>query len=382
MTRRHYVSLFLTLVLLPFALFSSCEKLAPERQAYVVCMGLDVEADGRVTLSVQIPENAQGEQQGAQGAKPSATKGYSLFSVTADSFSDCYHLLASVIPYPLHFGQLRLCVLGEEKAAQSDLEKLVRDLIKLPAVRRTMILAVAKGKAQALISAQAPDFGMRLSKHIDMTFQSLKMLGLSPATTLADCVRWLGGGRADPLLTLCAVNQKLQKQNEQNQGGGGDGGDSPEGGNAAAFAVAREPISYDESAQGMGELLPDDVRSGEMERKGENPVEMFGAVVLSGVRVAGTLSVRETQVYSIARGEGRLRVLRAGERLRLQLILPGEHAALVPEAEALLRKLQALGSDAFGFGAAAATGFSTLGEWERYDFVKRYPMAEVDVATE
>lgn len=383
MTRRHYLSLLLTLVLLPFALFSSCEKLAPERQAFAICMGLDVEDDGRFTLSVQIPENVKGDQSSGQGGKQTGTKGYSLFSVSADSFSDAYHLLEAVIPYPLHFGQLRLCVLGEKEAQSCDLSTLVRDLTRLPAVRRTAILAVTEGKAADLISAQAPDFGMRLSKHIDMTFQMLQMLGLSPATTLADCVRQIGRGRSDPLLTRCAINKELKKQNEQSQSGsGGGGGGSSQGGNAAAFAVTREPITWSESAQGMRELLPKDAETGKMERKGENPVELFGAAVVSGTRIIDTLSVRETQVYSIVRSQGRLRVHHAGEETQLQLLMPGEHASLLPEAEALLGKLQALRADAFGFGAVAATGFMTQDEWKKFDFISRYPTADIYVGAE
>ena len=347
-------------------LLGACSYSYLERQVYPICMSVDLDSEGHYQVGIQAP----------QSSAEQATASYDILTATGDTLDDALRVLAASTPYPLNFCQLRLCLIGYDLAATTPLRPLLRTLFEMPTMRPDAYVMIALGSASGVMSAQKPDFGMRLSTHLNLLFERLQQEDMLPDSTLSACVRELGDGRRDPLICICAVNSQLAPEEEKQQGsspssGGDSGGGNSGGGDSGspAFAVG-EPWS--------NALLPEQIIAGMLPHSSVNPVEYLGSAAPSDGRVSGLLTAQETQVALRALREAEKRVAINGDSLQLQLILRRD-TELYDRRDVLakvMEKLQALDCDALGFCGAASTAFYTDAEWQAYQFSQRYSQAE------
>ncbi len=356
----------LLLCLLPT--LSACSYDSLERQAYPICISVDLK-EGRYRLGIQAPQSSA--QEG--GAS------YDVLTATGDTLDDAIRVLSAANPYPLNFSQVRLCLIGYELAATTHLRPLLRTLFELPSMRPDAYVMVAIGDAAEVMAAQKPDLGMRLSTHLNLLFEHLRQEQLLPYSSLSACVQEIGGDMADPLMCICAINPSLQPKKQEQSGGqsgsgGGGGGSGGSGGGGAAQTFAQR----ENNASG---LLPEDIIAGMLPQTSMNPVEYLGSAAVSDGRVSGLLTARETQLVTRTMMECRRAVAMEGEGMQLQLLMP-KASPLENDRKEIRRvveKLQGLDCDAFGFGWTAATSFYTDAQWEGYAFRKRFRTAEVAV---
>ncbi len=340
-------------LLLVFPLLGSCGITAPDRQVFPLCMAIDVAQDGRFVLTVQCPQGAgpQGEPAGnSQGAD-----GYAVYSAASGDLPQALHLLEAALPFPLHFGQLRLCFVSAQALEKESLGNLALALLRFPSIRASVTLLVVQGSAGEALLAQRPTFSMRLSTHMDTLLQNLASRGYVPQSSLASVLQDLGSRRRDPLLGLGAVNPRLQPRQES----GGEG-------EAEVFS-------------GSAPILEEKDTAGDILLKGDNPLEIMGAAVMAQERVVGVLTPRECVVFHHLRTKGRLGcAIREGSlQLQIRLAPADLSETILQEGRQLVQKLQALGSDPLGFANVSAHSFWTDGEWEAYGFAERYPEADV-----
>ncbi|MBR6569489.1 MAG: hypothetical protein IKK75_03450 [Clostridia bacterium] len=350
--------LFLLLLLCP--LLSSCSLVTMERQIYPICMSIDATQDGQFQLALQAPRSS--------GSDDAA---YDIISATGDTLEDALHVLSGSTPYPLNFSQIRLCLIGYRLAATTPLRPLLRTVMEQPTMRPTAYVSIALGTGLNVLQNQQPDFGNRLSTHLNLLFDRLKQEHLLPDSTLSICVRELSDGRSDLLIGLCAVNPRLVPEEKDAKKESSPSGD----GSSPAFALG-EPWS--------DELLPQNVLAGMISHTSPNPVEYLGSAAVSEGRVSGVLTADETQLCLRLLDEAKIRVSRAGEDLQLQVIVEEESdlADEVQRIDDLLAKLQTLDSDPLLFGSRCAMGFVTNAQWEQYGFRTRYRYADVAVGVE
>ena len=348
--------LFLLFFLLP--LLSGCSLVTLERQIYPICLSVDATDDGRFQLALQAPRSSGSDD---------AT--YDIISATGDTLPDALRVLSASTPYPLNFSQIRLCLVGYRLAATTPLRPLLRTLMEQPTMRPTAYVSIAMGRALDVLEHQQPDFGMRLSTHLNLLLDRLQQELLLPDSTLSYCVRELSDDRCDLLIGLCAVNRQLlpeedKAQQDSQSSGGSESSSSP------AFALG-EPWS--------DELLPSNIIAGAISHTSPNPVEYLGAAAVSEGRVSGVLTADETQLCLRLLDTADIRAARDGQRLQLQVLLPKEDplAAETQRIAELLSKLQTLDSDALRFGSACAMSFGTNAAWEQYNFRSRYAEAAV-----
>ena len=332
--------LFLCLLVL-----TGCSHTYLERQIYPICLSIDRDAQGQYEIGLQAPKSSENAE-------------YDILTGKGDSPEDALRVLAASTPYPIHFSQIRLCLIAYDLGATTPLRPLLRILFELPGMRPNAQVMIAQGRALDVMGAQKPDFGQRLSTHLTMLFERLEREQTLPMSRLSYCVRELGDGRSDLLMGLCAVHDSLKSQEEQ-----------------PAYAVG-EPWS--------DQMLPENEIAGLLSRTGPNPVEYIGAAAVSDGRVAGMLSGEETQLAVRVLDEARRKVALGENELQLQVIvekgsaLEGEENNIVR----LIEKLQALHSDALLFGCEASRAFLTDAAWQQFRFRERYPSAAVTAVCE
>lgn len=351
--------LFLLLLMLP--LCTGCSMVTMERQIYPICLSVDATQDGRFQLALQAPRSS-----GSDDAS------YDIISATGDTLEDAMRMLSASTPYPLNFSQIRLCLIGYHLASVTPLRPLLRVLMEQPTMRPNAYVSIAMGRALDVLENQQPDFGMRLSTHLNLLLDRFQQEYLLPESTLNYCVRELSDGRCDLLIGLCAVNQSLipeekdaKKESEPSQ----NNDSSP------AFALG-EPWS--------DELLPQNVLAGTIAHTSPNPVEYLGSAAVSEGRVSGVLTADETQLALRLAADAKRRVSIAGPNMQLQMILKEDSDLRdeVPRIYKLMTKLQTLDSDALLFGGVCSMAFRTNAEWEAYNFRSRYKTADIAIGVE
>ncbi len=365
-------------LVLPF--LGSCDTITLERQVFAICMSVDVTEDGQLLLTIQSPlgSPSTGVSDNAAGAE-----GYDIVAAQAEGLFEALHKIEAAIPFPLNFSQLRILILSAEVAGRYDLRPLLLDVFRFTGTRSNACVLVAQGSGTELLHAQKSSFGLRLSTHLDTLIKNLRASGYMPHTTLATCLKTIGSGRRDPLLSLGVINPTLQAAaDEKKKGTPGSAGQEStqgesskkkeEGGGSSAVFAEGGPVLHTEETAGF--LL----------MQGTNPVELGGAAITSDGVVVGYLTIREMVMYNHLLLNAELRYAIDGESLQLQLILKDESdiERYYDEMLAVVTKLQYLRSDAFGFGGLVAQAFYTDGEWNAYGFAERYPTAQVYIGVE
>lgn len=317
-------------------LLCGCSASSGEKQIFPICMSLDQLPDGRVQLGVQVSSMDQ-------------EQGYAVFSAAGDSFNEALEILGASMPYPLHFGQLRLCMVGYTPAAEQPLHALLSPVAALRTVRPDATVMVAMGSALETMTAQQPDLGVRLSTYLDQLLARLRQERLTPQETLTDVMTMLGGGWGDPVLGLCALNQSA--------GGNDPGKKDASGGQAGekTQSVFRPSGSIAIGEPSPGSDLPPSLTAGALPRQGGNPVEYVGCVTTGDGRLTGALTAAQTRLF-----------LQLRQEAKVTHITPERAVIAVPdtinpqEALELVTILQQLGCDGLGMGAALARQYRDI----------------------
>ena len=350
------------------ALLCGCVSRQLEDELLVIVLGVDAEGEETV-LTVKVPSAASASQKDESG-------GYLLYSARGRGFAGALSVLRAAAPRKLNFTQVREIVLGKE-AASGPLLPLLTQIDAVPRLRCSAALIVCTESAKAMIDAQKPDLGVRLSRYADSTLADSAGKGFTPDTDLCGALRDLQGGQRDPLLILGAVDAE-------------DAPDAPE-----------EPAALD--------ALP-----GDLPRQGAGNIELFGAAATDGERVAGYLTGYDMALIHLIQGNIRFfpftaasgALLRVTARSPARLTADLTHTparftvalacdahcppgaledpdaladALQGEIRDVLVRLQSLGCDALGFSAAAAGQFLTLEAWEGRGLFAAYADAEIEV---
>lgn len=382
---------------LMLSVLSGCSYLPMERQTFAICMSIDKVEEGKIEIGIQAPESGASSGLGA-------AQGYAIITAQGKDFEEALRVLATTTPYPLNFCQLRLCLIGYELAATTELHGLLRGLERLPTIRTSAFVMVAIGSALDVMSAQKPDFGMRMSTHLNLLFERLRDENMLPYSTISSVVRELADHRRDPLLCLAAINptkpdEKQQNQNPSTDGGGGGesgGGGGGEGEDASSAFAAQEGEGISEAAEAgdstafaVGEpwndlQLPNNLIAGLTPKTSSNPVEYLGAATVSNGRVSGYIDARETQLTLKLLEEARLVTAVDGEAVQLQILVEegSELEGEIDHLEFIMDRLQLMGCDALGFGGILAQSFYMDTDLIKFDFRRKYQAAEIVIAAE
>lgn len=359
------------LLLLMCFLLSGCAGKQLEEELLVIVLSADRTEDGGVRVSVKAPRYG-GRDGGDQEA-------YLILEAAGGSFSAAMALLSATTPRQLNFSQVREIVIGYRLAADPCLPRLLAQLDALPRFRCSAAVIVCRGDAAAFVRAQKPSVGTRLSRHAETTLSNAASKGFTPMTTLCEGLRDLEYGFTDPLFVLGAVNEEGEEK-------------TPDGRSAL-------------------DALP-----GDLPRRSDDGIELFGAAATDGVSVCGTLTGYEMALLHMLDGsshgltldmEGASPTLYACAPAALTVDLSRRPAALgvklacearyapgsPPDAEALkrrlagdlaalIRRLQALRCDGVGFANVAVRQFLTVQDWEAIAWRDVYAQAEVRVQVE
>jgi hypothetical protein len=314
------------LLLLLFPL-TGCSASSGEKQIFPICLSLDRLPDRRIQLAVQVSSMAQ------EG-------GYTVFTAAGDSFAQTLEILSASMPYPLHFGQLRLCLLGWDLVGGGALGPVLEPLGQLDTISPDAAVFAVMGNAAQAMAAQKPDLGVRLSTYLDQLLTRLEQEKLTPGLTLWDVLHQLGDGQGDPLLGLCALNSRMAAQS---------GGEQQAPSALPALSGMKQTGSIAIGEPSPGAELPPALTAGDLPRDGGNPVEYVGCAAVGGGQVTGILTAAETRLLLTLRQQATVTCTGADQA---EIAVPVH--LYTEETVQLVTKIQQLSCDALGVRAAAA----------------------------
>ncbi|MDI3256427.1 MAG: Ger(x)C family spore germination protein [Kyrpidia sp.] len=377
------------------------------------------------TFRIAVPQEVAGSSGGqngggAGGGGDETQKGSKAVSVMARSLGEAINLINSTVERRLNFVQCQYVLFGEG-AARQGLSPHIQDLLRFRQFRRTVFLAVVRGKAADSFKENKPVLESSVTRYIEGLQKLKAFTGMVPVVQLHTFVRAMEGDSEDPFTSVLAINESVKEQdrrkNSQQQG--------------ANQETGKESESSGEKQRSDREFQTPAVtfEAGRMRRVGGNPEEFPGAAVFRGDRLVDVLSGEEARLLLALRGdlahafftfrvpqgrftlevqqhEGRPRIVEGAARGKpvWQIDPPFDvdlvsavgafdtrtHQGLLElrrmaeqqfdaEAERLVAKLQKCGSDALGLGLYARRGFLTDAEWRAYGWRDRYEEIQVQV---
>lgn len=395
---RRRVAALLALALL----FSGCwDRQELEDQAYIIFLGVDRTEDAQLLVSARVAQ-VQPLSSGVLGGTVEIQQVYpaaQYVSARAGTIVQAIHIMNGGMARRLDLRHLRTVFIGEA-AGQAGIEPVVLELMRDPVARGTIALVQVRGRAADLLYPDAADGDVNPARKAEGYLLQGKSLHLAPPVRLQQFAMHMAAPGGDPFLPGVDLNPAANDPTPP----------LPDGGQASA--------------------LP-----GELPRTGGDILDAAGTAIYRHDRLAGFLNVDETQMLLALRGEmGKAYVTMPDPEQPDAMITLRLHQENVPhlqatlttsgrprvtvrilfEAEVLaapggtdytrpdarqrleqatgrfteanmrrvLDRLRAWGADPVGFGHLFRGHFARWEEWEAFDWAKRVPDLQVEVAVD
>ncbi len=376
--------------------------------AYVTCIGIDrgVTDKWRVTLQfatsayTQPSGGANGASGGASGAGSAsgARFEYKTITIDAPSFFSAIEIANLNIPKEINLMHTQLIVFSEDVARSGFLNVIIAPIVRFANLRFSIKILVSKDSAQDFVNVLQPYSSNLISIEMRSFKDSSDEVSYFAVQDLFDFYDCLKSKYHEPIANYAAINV----------------GDN--------FKKEGSPFSD-------GYKVPGDVYAGDLTRKGGNTIEIVGLAVFKGDRMVGRLTGHEARMLLIAKDRFKQGIILVQDPLRPDLAVPirtrqtgrqldirfegdrpvihlkveleGEIYAIQSgigydydpeltrvlekaseefirtEISKLVEKTQTLNADILKFGQSAVRNFSTIQQWEDYDWNSHYKDAAI-----
>ncbi len=338
-----------------------------ENQAYVLVLGVDRLDEGQLELTARVPRIGKSKP----GDSGEGGGDYLTFSASGSDYPQALEALEQATPRQMNLSHIELLVASEALAREQGFASFVSRIAETPHLYTTARFVVCEGRARDFIEAQETVIGTRLSSEIDAMLDHYAQRGYIPDARFADAHYLMGSVYGDPLAILGFTAQPAE---------------SP------ALSLIGPSSPTEGIASPMGQRF-------------------WGAALFYEGRMIGALDARQTMILNLIRGgggaipfecdgrsytltpEGRTRrevrlehdgaVLRVTLRLNtLDDVCDQDAARLEDDLKAailnVIYECQRVGAEPFGFSECAAGHFSTLADWQAFDWREKYADARVE----
>ncbi len=365
---------------------------------YVLSLGIDkgVENVIQVTFQIAIPQSPEG---GGGGDKENNI----VVSVEAASLFGALQLANSFVSRELTLIHNRAVIVSEE-IAREGISKYLEPLVRSRDIRRNTFFLVTRGKAKEFVESNQPLLERNAARDFELLLAGRKVVGFIPDSIINDIHRSVNDYGREAIIALVGVNNGKEGEEKQED--------------------------YQTIVKSEMALSPNEVP-----REGGNKIEAIGLAAFRGDRLKGYLNGLETGYYQMITGdfksaiysfpdpeksdeylivvkvtkgrnpqfkvvfeEGKVvpsfevTLVLEGEILSIQSGLEYEKGSKEKELEEYLARYLASGAndvikktqnelacDIFGLGDKLRKYFWTFQEWKDYNWLEKYPSAEVNV---
>ncbi|MTI47611.1 MAG: Ger(x)C family spore germination protein [Firmicutes bacterium] len=380
------------LLILSLFLTGCWDALELEEQAYVVAVGMDLGEGDNYYITYQIGNPQVGSSDRANAEREPASE---IITVLAPDKISARELANVSVSRRVTFSHAKTFIISEELAKSEKFLEVFEAVTRDPQIKRQMDIIISKERAEDFIRNNNPVLETRPHKNYELMDERWKASGLVPAST---------------------INRFLQREEED----------------AVGFLAIYATIGKtDTKANGM----EDKYKAGEVDKTGGNTLQMIGAAVIKEGRMIGTINGEENRLTLLLRPHTEAtswyatypdpykkekhltaRILRQGKPkikvdvsqskpiitveapVKMQILLMRSFIDYVDDQEkqkfltkaiegylneasmVLVKKAQnELKVDIFQWSLSARKEFLTIPEFEDYNWIDKFPQADVRV---
>jgi len=244
-----------------------------EEQAFVVTLGIDHPAPGRVEVTgrIAIPSKLGG-QGGGQGGASSAdiAKGTATVSGSGRDIHEALALMNGGVERVLNLSHLAAIIFSRRAAEQGLLEDL-GTLVRYREFRRTLFVFISLPPIADVLAENRPVLESSVTREIEGLQLTTRRTGLTPTVQLHAFTGAIEAPGIDPIAPTLAIN--------------------PDGGKSGTKGGAQGSSGHTSYAPGR------------MSRKGGNPLEFVGTAVFRSDRMVDVLDGTQTKYLLLLRNE-------------------------------------------------------------------------------
>lgn len=284
----------LSLILISVLLFTSClNPVQLSQRAIVQAVGVDLEDDGQLKLTLQVFAPAVNGGGGISATADNAK----IIEAKGETVSQAVQNATLVQGKQLFVGHNRVIIIGAE-LAKKGLNPILSYFSSSPYSRQSVQLIMAKDRADAILKARINQ-GMLPAETLEKIIKNTQESGIFPTVQLYRFLQTLESEHDSAVLPVMSLVQK-SPENSSNQ----DGGSSDQ--------------------QGGGDQI-DEVSS----------VAISEVAVFSGTKLAGTLGERDSRGLLWIRGDVKKTVLTlsAGQYEKVSLQVHDASSRLTPKIQ-------------------------------------------------
>lgn len=403
------VSLLLILCILICGTFTACfDAQEVDDEVYVLALGLDKGMTNKIRLTIQYPTYKTGgggggaEQEKNKGGMGNSNKqtGSNIHTIEAPSILEAIDMYGMAISRRVSLMHMKNLIISEDMAREG-IEDHLAPMSRFRETRRIVDVAVVRGTAQEFIHENEANIGESLTKSMEIMAVQSKNTSYFPSVTFHDFYIGLLSNYSQSYATYTGINDFKQLPEEQEK--------------------RKSPLVINNG------FIP-----GKLPRSGVDKREFVGTAVFSADRMVGYLNSDETRYFLMILGKFKKGIISIPDEKSHDKVIPLDfRLARKPVTKAYFKKekpiidvkleLEAdIGSiqsrinyedmnnieelnkdvelyirervtnvvtkvkneyktDVFGFGQKVAGYFPTIQEWERYDWLKHFPEARVNI---
>jgi spore germination protein KC len=409
------LSFIICFMLLPILLFTGCTADSKEidDQVYTLVIGADKAVSNKVRVTVQFPtyKSGGGEGSGSTQKKGSGggegnkeetgeVSGTIVETVEAPTLLEAIDLLNTSTSRRISLVQTKEIIFSEELAKEG-IGRYLEPIARFRETRRTMQIVVCRGNAEDFIKESKTLIGDSLAKAMELILAESGNTGFFPHVTFHDFY----AGMLNPYTMAYAAYAGLNDFSKL------------------------QPLGREEKSPLNTEY---DELPGEIPRKGDLKREFFGTAVFDGKKMVGSLSASETRYFLMVKGDFKRGIISIADKensdlaipldvrlgrkpkikahfengvpvIDLKLVIESDLGAIqsrenyekLSKINDLNRQIETYirngvvrtiektqkewGTDIFGFGGYVARSFSTVPEFEKYNWLAHYRDAKINV---
>ncbi|MCX7708392.1 MAG: Ger(x)C family spore germination protein [Clostridia bacterium] len=401
--------LILFFVILVFILTScTTDRHEVDDQVYTLMIGCDKGIENKVRITIQFPTYKEGGgggmgKKGGGGSEEGEVSGTLVATIEASSILEGINLLNTSTTRRISFVHTKTIVFSEEMAKEG-VRDYLQPIARFREARRIMQIIVCKGTAEDFIKDNKTQIGESLSKAMELAAKQSENSGYFPEVPFQEFYT----------ATISPYRQAFTIYAGLNE-----------------FKTIK-PLDGENVKKNSPLRTEYNMQPGDIPRTGNRKIEFIGMAVFNGEKMVGSLSSYETRYFLLATGRFKRGIFTIEDKnspgdaipfdLRLARMpktsahfengVPVVNVKISVEAdlgaiqsriayekvnkindlnrhlaniiqggiEKTIRKTQQeWNTDIFGFGKKIAHNFSTVTEFEQYNWLKHYKEAKVNV---
>lgn len=398
--RKRFAAVILSSLLIAFSLAGCFDAREIDDEVYAISIGVDKGTTEKLRLTIQYPTYkgpGGGESKGGSSGQNNkkAQSESVIHTLEAPTMLEAIDTLSTTISRRVSLMHVKWVIFSEEFAREG-IEGYIKGLERFKETRPSMSIVIVRGTAEEFITENKSSIGGSLSKSVELLLSQSRFTGFFPMVKFIDFHAAMISTYKCPITIYGGLNRF----------------DSDTG-------------TYT-SNEGRKGLLP-----GEMPRSGDVQRELAGVAVFHGGKMVGYLDAYETAAYLMIIGNYRSGLMSIPDKYNPdKRIIFDVHKSRAPRVKAYFRDgnpvidlaigLEAeiyaiqsdtkyeqldlsrdlenqiseyllksvrhtiekaqkeLKADIFGFGEHVAGNFFTIGEWEAYNWLHKFPDALIN----